>query len=242
MTSRTTAHLAPICDDTISGLIQLRGEDDAALFQQSQMAAVDRIEHHVKDLAIGCNFRRLDAFLFPAPGMYKQEAREQCDKEYEAAMKVGAPVARAKGVPFKGYERAPVLRYPKQATFHPLRYLRALTAELLRKRAQISANSPVIEIEERDSDVLISTEGEHSVTATNVIVATNSPISNRVKLHSKMAPYRTYAVAFTLPRGSLPDALYWDMADPYHYVRLIRDLVRSITDCWWRGSQIRRGG
>ena len=24
----------------------------------------------------------------------------------------------------------------------------------------------------------------------------------------------------TCPRGSLPDALYWDMLDPYHYVRL----------------------
>ena len=35
-----------------------------------------------------------------------------------------------------------------------------------------------------------------------------------------MAPYRTYAMAFTLPSNSLPDALYWDMADPYHYVRL----------------------
>ena len=35
-----------------------------------------------------------------------------------------------------------------------------------------------------------------------------------------MAPYRTYAMAFTLPRGTLPDALYWDMADPYHYIRL----------------------
>jgi Rieske Fe-S protein len=39
-------------------------------------------------------------------------------------------------------------------------------------------------------------------------------------MHSKMAPYRTYAMAFTLPRGSLADALYWDMADPYHYIRL----------------------
>ena len=50
--------------------------------------------------------------------------------------------------------------------------------------------------------------------------ATNSPINDRVALHSKMAPYRTYAMAFTLPRGALPDALYWDMADPYHYIRL----------------------
>ena len=52
------------------------------------------------------------------------------------------------------------------------------------------------------------------------VFATNSPINDRVELHSKMAPYRTYAMAFTLARGTLPDALYWDMADPYHYVRL----------------------
>ena len=31
MTSRTTAHLAPICDDAISALISLRGEDTARL-------------------------------------------------------------------------------------------------------------------------------------------------------------------------------------------------------------------
>jgi Rieske Fe-S protein len=27
-------------------------------------------------------------------------------------------------------------------------------------------------------------------------------------------------MALTLPRGALPDALYWDTLDPYHYVRL----------------------
>jgi Rieske Fe-S protein len=35
-----------------------------------------------------------------------------------------------------------------------------------------------------------------------------------------MAPYRTYAMAFSIPRDALPDALYWDTLDPYHYVRL----------------------
>src|SRR4051812_43427768 len=44
MTSRTTAHLAPICDDGLSALINLRGEDMARLFQESQEAAVARIE------------------------------------------------------------------------------------------------------------------------------------------------------------------------------------------------------
>ena len=220
MTSRTTAHLAPICDDGISALIQLRGKEDAELFQSSQMAAVDRIEEHVKALSIACNFRRLDAFLFPGPGMDESEAREQCDKEYDAARSIGAPVARAKGVSLKGYETAPVLRYPNQATFHPLRYLKALTQELVQRGGLVFADSPVVDIEENDDGVALAVEGGKTVTAAHAIVATNSPISNRVKLHSKMAPYRTYAMAFTLPRGSLPDALYWDMADPYHYVRL----------------------
>lgn len=35
MTSRTTAHLAPICDDGIGSLIDLRGVDMARLFQES---------------------------------------------------------------------------------------------------------------------------------------------------------------------------------------------------------------
>ena len=66
----------------------------------------------------------------------------------------------------------------------------------------------------------VVTDSGGSVTAGHAVFATNSPINDRVALHSKMAPYRTYAMAFTMPRDTLPDALYWDMADPYHYVRL----------------------
>jgi len=52
------------------------------------------------------------------------------------------------------------------------------------------------------------------------VVTTNSPISDRFVLHTKMAPYRTYASAFRIERTTIPDALFWDTEDPYHYVRL----------------------
>src|SRR6201995_303705 len=44
VTSRTTAHLAPVCDDGVAALTKIRGDEMAAKFQASQRAAVDRIE------------------------------------------------------------------------------------------------------------------------------------------------------------------------------------------------------
>jgi glycine/D-amino acid oxidase-like deaminating enzyme/nitrite reductase/ring-hydroxylating ferredoxin subunit len=220
MTARTTAHLAPVCDDGLSALIKLRGEETARLFQESQEAAVDRIEAIVHADDIACNFRRLDGYLFPALHMSKDEAHDEIAKEYEAACKAGAAVERVKGVPFKRLENTPALRFPRQGTFHPLKYLRGLVAVIEEKGGRIFAHSAVTKVEELENGVTVTTEDGATATARHAIFATNSPINDRVAIHSKMAPYRTYAMAFTLPRGSLPDALYWDMGDPYHYVRL----------------------
>ncbi|WP_271898309.1 FAD-dependent oxidoreductase [Candidatus Phyllobacterium onerii] len=219
MTSRTTAHLAPICDDGLSELVKIRGEELARGFQESQQAAVDRIERHVKELGIDCDFRRLDGFLFPAAWMDADEAGKVCEEEYKAAGKVGATVEHGKGVPLKGHESAQVLRYPNQATFHPLKYLRTLLADFEKRGGKMFADSAVTEIEE-GQEVRLHVEGGATIIADNVIFATNSPINTVAAIHSKMAPYRTYAMAMELPKGSLPDALYWDMDDPYHYVRL----------------------
>jgi glycine/D-amino acid oxidase-like deaminating enzyme/nitrite reductase/ring-hydroxylating ferredoxin subunit len=219
MTSRTTAHLAPICDDGLSELVKVRGEELARGFQESQAAAVDRIEQHVQNLGIDCDFRRLDGFLFPAAWMTEEEAGKTCDEEYEAAGKVGAAAEHGKGVPLKGHESAPVLRYPNQATFHPLKYLSALLADFEKRGGKVFADSAVIKIEE-EQQVRLHVEGGATIIADKAVFATNSPINTVVSIHSKMAPYRTYAMAFELPKGSLPDALYWDMDDPYYYVRL----------------------
>ena len=130
MTSRTTAHLTAQCDDGFDQLISRRGEEIAKLWYQSQAACIDRIEANQKELGIACDFRRLDGHLFHAPGTDPGII----DKEYEATKKVGMPIHREKGVPFKGKEATPSLRYPNQATFHPLKYLAGLAAAHQRKR------------------------------------------------------------------------------------------------------------
>jgi Rieske Fe-S protein len=50
-------------------------------------------------------------------------------------------------------------------------------------------------------------------------LATNTPFVDPVSIHTKQAPYRTYVIAVSIPRGAVPDALIWDTLDPYHYVR-----------------------
>ena len=44
MTARTSAHLAPLCDDLMSEMQKIKGEDQSRLFYESQAAAMDRIE------------------------------------------------------------------------------------------------------------------------------------------------------------------------------------------------------
>jgi Rieske Fe-S protein len=56
------------------------------------------------------------------------------------------------------------------------------------------------------------------VAAREVIVASGVPVMNRFLIHLKLAAYRTYAVAMANP-PTTPAGLFWDMKDPYHYVR-----------------------
>jgi NAD(P)-dependent dehydrogenase (short-subunit alcohol dehydrogenase family) len=94
ITARTTAHLAPLCDDLTSAMIKLRGEEISRTFYESQAAAVDRIEEIQKREKIDCDFRRLDGYLFQAPNTDSQII----DEEIDAVRKVGAPVHRLVGV------------------------------------------------------------------------------------------------------------------------------------------------
>jgi nitrite reductase/ring-hydroxylating ferredoxin subunit len=56
--------------------------------------------------------------------------------------------------------------------------------------------------------------------AKKVVVATHSPSSNKFTLQTKIAAYRTYAIGVRIQGKKQPSAgLFWDLDDPYHYIR-----------------------
>ena len=64
-------------------------------------------------------------------------------------------------------------------------------------------------------------ENGKRISCKHIVVATNSPVNDWVKLHTKQEAYRTYVVGLAVAKGLDSDkALYWDTPDPYHYVRL----------------------
>jgi glycine/D-amino acid oxidase-like deaminating enzyme/nitrite reductase/ring-hydroxylating ferredoxin subunit len=215
MTARTSAHLAPLCDDLMSEMQKIKGKEQSKLFYESQVAAVDRIEEIQNNERIDCDFRRLDGYLFQGDGM----PADVIDEELDAVRAVCAPVERLVGVPLSGCDSRHVLRYPRQATFHPLKYLAGVAEACAKRKVRFFAGTAVEEVVEENGAVTVKT-ARGSIRAGHAVVATNSSIVDRVALHSKMSPYRTYVIGFAVDRGAVPDALYWDTEEPYHYVRL----------------------
>jgi Rieske Fe-S protein len=69
---------------------------------------------------------------------------------------------------------------------------------------------------------IVNTREGPTVTTDAIVVATNTPVNDKLVIHAKQAPYRTYAIAVPVARGVVPKGLYWDTPDPYHYARLTR--------------------
>ena len=219
-TCRTTAHLVSAPDWWFDEIVTKHGKPAARVAAESHAAAIDLIEETVRREEISCGFERLDGYLFTAPG----DSTETLEKELEAAHEAGLPgVELVAKVPIDSLETGPALRFPRQGQFHVLEYVKGLARAIEANGGRIHRDTHAAEIEgESDTSAFVRTTGGATVRARAVVVATNSPVNDRVVIHTKQAPYRTYVVGARVRRGSVPRLLLWDTADPYHYVRLQR--------------------
>ena len=215
--SRTSAHLVFYNDDGLTKIEKLHGTEGLKLTTQSHSAAVDRIESIAREEKIDCDFSRTSGYLFISPG---GEGMHFLEKELDAAHRIGLKEAHfVDRAPLPGFDTGRCLCYPNQGQFHPLKYFAGLAMAIRRSGGEIHNQTHAASVE-GGTPVKVTTAQGRTITCDAAVVATNSPVNDRVAMHTKQHAYRTYIVGLKIRKGAIPPNLYWDTMDPYHYVRL----------------------
>ncbi|HET7843438.1 MAG TPA: FAD-dependent oxidoreductase [Xanthomonadales bacterium] len=209
-TLRTTAHLASGLDDRYWRLEQLHGEHGARLAARSHAAAIDRFEQIVREEGIACDFQRVPGYL-----VVGENCPDELDREHDAAARAGLNVRIVDDFAPMGVSFGRALEFANQAQFHPGRYLAGLVDAIEKHGGRIHGGTHADSI---DGTKVSTARG--CVRCTGSVVATNTPVNDRLVIHTKQAPYRTYVIAGRIPSGSMRPFLLWDTEDPYHYVRI----------------------
>jgi glycine/D-amino acid oxidase-like deaminating enzyme/nitrite reductase/ring-hydroxylating ferredoxin subunit len=218
-TGRTTAHIVNALDDFYTELERLHGKENAALLAESHTTAIDLVETIVREEGIDCGFKRVDGYLF----LHPTDEIKTLQEEAAATRRVGIQTELVETAPGITGEKGPFLKYPRQGQFHPMKYLQALAKAVVKYGGKIFTETHAEKIKEKE----VIANG-FTIQAEHIVVATNTPVNDLVTIHTKQHPYRTYVIAATVPKGSVPFSLWWDTGDhesqwvnmPYNYVRV----------------------
>lgn len=221
-TGHTSAHLTMATDASLTELVERFGRDHAQAAWDAGLAAMAQIDAAARDEQIACDFAWVTGYLHRPPGdttnqtqMFQQEAALAADMGFDAAFIEDVPLVGGAGV-----------AYEHQARMHPRKYLAGLARAIRTRGGHIFELSAAEEF--CDAPLSVKANGR-TVTCEEVVLATHTPLTGNASLASatlfqtKLALYSTYVVAGRMAKGQVPDALFWDTADPYHYLRVAPD-------------------
>ncbi len=212
-TSHTTGHLTAAMDLGYSVLQASFGQAGAAEAATKSMAAIDYIAGLVARYGIDCDFQRVSGWRYTED----PEGGGELEAEYAVARALGLSVELVGRGPLPFMHQA--LRFGDQAIIDPSRYLQALARMVHGDRCHIFEHSRVDDVVVGDPCQVRT--GSYTVTAVDVVHATHVPIGLVLPLQLRIAPYMSYVIAVRLG-GQLPPDMYWDTAEPYHYIRPAR--------------------
>jgi glycine/D-amino acid oxidase-like deaminating enzyme/nitrite reductase/ring-hydroxylating ferredoxin subunit len=218
-TGRTTAHLVNVLDDRYSELINLFGEEKTKLAAESHTEAINRIELVAQSENIDCSFERLSGYLF----LHEKDNKTDLVKEFNSCAKAGLSAELVDSAPGIVDLRNPIIRFNRQAQFHPLKYINGLCKSIIKKGGKIFTETHVDSVNKNGVETK-----NGIINAGHIVIATNTPVTNRFVIHTKQAPYRTYVIGSKIKKGTLEKALWWDTGNPestwpiqpYHYARI----------------------
>ncbi|HEY0010488.1 MAG TPA: FAD-binding oxidoreductase [Candidatus Paceibacterota bacterium] len=212
-TPRTTAFITQSIDVDTPDLIDMYGKEDAQLVWQSHGEAIEFIERIIKKEKIDCEFMRCPNFQYAND----RKERREIEEEYAALKQIGIRATLSDSTTL-GFGNRGVLAIPKQAKYHPLKFLAGILPALERMGVRIYEKSEVKDI---DGDLPLKARvGSHTVSADWALTSTYHPFNNPKEVFLKKGMYITHVVELEVPKGKYPEGIYEDQDNPYHYFRV----------------------
>ena len=209
-TGRTSAHLTEVLDTRYHALVKAQGKAAASLIATAHREAIDFVERTSQEQRIDCQFARVPGYLYALTG----DQVDELATEERACEHLGVQVQRPLqvGLPF---ELRAALEFPRQARFQPRAYVLGLAARLPKETCHLFEHSRVVDVAD-GTPCRVSLESGAWATATHVVMATHLPL-NTLWLQTRISHYQSYVISG--PSSVDLPGLYWDLEDPYHYLR-----------------------
>jgi len=213
-TGASSAHVTVVPDVGYRSLLERCGNDAGSQYVAALGEALELMHTLVTAQSIDCGWERVPAYRFAEDA----DGLDALADEALAAERLGQRCQMVTEVPLS-WNVAGGVEFPDQALFNPVQYLMAI-AELARARgATLFEQSPVIAWEETANGVIVRT-ATGIVRAGSLVLATHTPLGFNL-VQTELAPVQSYILALALPHAS-PSAMFWDTAEPYHYLRSVQ--------------------
>ncbi|MDB4918062.1 FAD-dependent oxidoreductase [Mucilaginibacter sp.] len=211
-TGGTSAHINTFADTTYKEAEEAFGEKGAQLFADAINEGFQIINDNINTYKINCDYESKTGYLYAED----TDQAKQLEDVFHGAKQVGIKVRYTDDVPTPiSYVKA--LQFDGQAQFHPLKYMQGIADAYLKAGGLILTDTKIEDLLTADG-VHTAKAGSIKIKARNVIYATHIP-PGVTSFNFRCAPYRSYVLGVKLKNDKYPDALIYDMQEPYHYFR-----------------------
>ncbi|HEU5156814.1 MAG TPA: FAD-dependent oxidoreductase [Streptosporangiaceae bacterium] len=178
------------------------GPETARLYATSQQQAVDHVVETARELGIDCDIERRPSHVYVEPAERVDDLKTEAEAAREAGL--AASFVTATDLP---YDVAGALRVEEQVQFHPRRYLLGLAEDFVRLGGLVYEETRVTDIDEGRPHRLTTDSGV-TVTARDVVVATQFPVIEHALLDFRLVPLRELVVAAPIAAEADPGGMF----------------------------------
>jgi glycine/D-amino acid oxidase-like deaminating enzyme len=211
-TPMTTACTTQIIDTDMADLVKIYGEEKAKAIIESHGTAIQTLDDIVTAEQIECEFMRCPNYIFATSKKEDETLKEECD----LGKKLGIEM-EWKNDTIGNLHATSHARVERQAKFHPLKFLRRIVDICQKNGVQFFENTEAVEIDSSGKQIKTP---HGTIMASWIISATYQPFNQPLGLFLKKGMYRSYVLELHAEKGKLPEAIYEDMKNPYHYFRV----------------------